>query len=47
MNTYNNLLLEIKQLLNKKLYEDNVISYEIFETVNNNLIERMDYYEHN
>lgn len=41
MNTYNNLLLETKIFLNKKLYEDNIISYEIFEKIEKKLIERM------
>lgn len=42
MNTYNNLLLEVKRFLNKKLYEDNIISYEIFESMEKILIERVD-----
>ena len=42
MNTYNNLLLEVKMFLNKKLYEDNIISYEMFEYIEKTLIERVD-----
>ena len=42
MTTYNNLLIELKILLNKKLYEDKVISYEVFELVQNELIESFD-----
>ena len=33
MSTYNELLVEVKLFLNKKLYEEKIISYEIFEKV--------------
>lgn len=41
MNTYNNLLLETKIFLNKDLYEHKIISYDEFERVEKELIERM------
>lgn len=37
--TYNNLIIETKMLLNKKLYEDKVISYEVFEIIQKELLE--------
>lgn len=42
MNTYNNLLLETKIYLNKELYENKLITYNEFERVERELIERMD-----
>lgn len=42
MNTYNNLLLETKIFLNKKLYENKIISYEELEKIEKKLIEGMD-----
>ena len=42
MNTYNNLLLETKIFLNKKLYEKKLISYEELEKIEKILIEGMD-----
>ena len=42
MNTYNNLIIETKMFLNKKLYEDKIISYEIFELIQKELIESLD-----
>lgn len=42
MNTYNELLVEVKLFLNKKLYEEKIISYEIFESMEKRLIERTD-----
>lgn len=43
----NNSLLEVKIFLNKKLYEDKIISYEMFEKVEKKLIERINNYEYN
>ena len=42
MNTYNNLIIETKIFLNKKLYEDKIISYEVFEFIQKELIESLD-----
>ena len=42
MSTYNELLVEVKLFLNKKLYEEKIISYEIFESMEKSLIERTD-----
>lgn len=39
-NTYNNLLLKTKIFLNKKLYEEKIISYELFSKAEEKLIER-------
>ena len=40
--TYNNLIIETKMLLNKKLYEDKIISYEVFEIIQKELLENLD-----
>lgn len=40
--TYNNLIIETKMLLNKKLYEDKIISYEVFELIQQELLESLD-----
>ncbi len=40
--TYNNLLLETKIYLNKKLYENNIIDYSIFSKVEHYLLERLE-----
>ena len=37
--TYEELIIETKMLLNKKLYEENIISYEVFETIQKELLE--------
>lgn len=37
-NIYNNLLIEAKIFLNKKLYEEKIISYELFSKVEERLI---------
>lgn len=42
-----NITLEIKLLINKKLYEDKIISYEVFENMEKKLIERIGSYEYN
>lgn len=42
MATYNNLIIETKMYLNKKLYEDKIISYEVFELIQKELIESLD-----
>ena len=42
MNTYNNIIIETKMFLNKKLYEDKIISYEVFELIQKELIESLD-----
>lgn len=42
-----NITLEIKLLINKKLYEDKIISYEVFENMEKKLIERIASYEYN
>ena len=42
MTTYNNLIIETKMHLNKKLYEDKIISYEVFEIIQKELIESLD-----
>lgn len=42
MNTYNNLIIETKMFLNKKLYEHKIISYEVFELIQKELIESLD-----
>lgn len=42
----NNLLLEVKILLNKQLYEDKIIPYQVFENVQNKLVERIKQYEY-
>lgn len=42
-----NITLEIKLLINKKLYEDKIISYEVFENMEKKLIERISLYEYN
>lgn len=42
MATYNNLIIETKMYLNKKLYEDKIISYEVFEIIQKELIESLD-----
>lgn len=42
MTTYNNLIIKTKIHINKKLYEDNIISYEVFEIIQNKLLERPD-----
>lgn len=39
--TYNNLIIETKMLLNKKLYEDKIISYEVFEIIQKELLESL------
>lgn len=38
-NTYNDLLIETKIFLNKKLYEEKIISYELFSKVEKKLLE--------
>ena len=40
--TYNNLIIETKMLLNKKLYENKIISYEVFEIIQKELLENLD-----
>jgi len=42
MTTKNNLIIETKMYLNKKLYEDKIISYEVFEIIQKELIESLD-----
>ena len=42
MANYNNLIIETKMYLNKKLYEDKIISYEVFEIIQKELIESLD-----
>lgn len=42
MTTYNSLIIKTKIYINKKLYEDNIISYEVFEIIQNKLLERLD-----
>lgn len=42
MTTYNNLIIKTKIYLNKKLYEENLINYEVFEIIQDKLIERLD-----
>lgn len=42
MATYNNLIIETKMYLNKKLYENKIISYEVFEIIQKELIESLD-----
>lgn len=40
--TYEELIIETKILLNKKLYEDKIISYEVFELIQQELLESLD-----
>ena len=40
--TYEELIIETKILLNKKLYEDKIISYEVFELIQQELLENFD-----
>lgn len=40
--TYEELIIETKILLNKKLYEDKIISYEVFGLIQQELLESLD-----